>query len=453
MTRDATRAASPLTASRAGALVGEVCVPGDKSISHRALLLGTLTAGETRISGLLEGADVLATARACRALGALIVREGEGAWRVHGRGIGALASPADILDFENSGTAARLMMGVIATHPISAHLTGDESLRRRPMERVLKPLADFGAVAHARDGRMPIHLQGAERPVPVEYEMPVASAQVKSAILLAALNTPGDTVVIERVATRDHTERMLAHFGADVRTEEDGAKRVILLKGQGELKPHPIAVPADPSSAAFLIVAALIVPGSRVTVRDVLLNPHRTGLLTTLREMGALLTIANEREVAGERVGDITAETSALQGVDVPPERAASMIDEYPALAVAAAFAEGRTRMNGLAELRVKESDRLAAITAGLTANGVSAREGADWLEVEGRGPGGVPGGGTVATHMDHRIAMAFLVMGLAARARVAVDDASMIATSFPNFVTMMHSLGADIRAANRPGE
>lgn len=420
-------------------------MPGDKSISHRALLLGALTAGETQITGLLEGADVLATARACRALGAILERGGEGQWRVYGRGIGALKEPGDVLDFENSGTGARLMMGAVATHPIAAHFTGDESLRRRPMERVLKPLADFGAIASSRGGRLPIHLQGAERPLAVEYEMPVASAQVKSAILLAALNTPGESAVIERVATRDHTERMLAHFGADVRTEEDGGKRVILIRGQGELKPHPIAVPGDPSSAAFPIVAALIVPGSRVTLRDVLLNPHRTGLLTTLREMGARLGFANEREVAGERIGDITAETSALKGVDVPPERAAAMIDEYPALAVAAAFAEGRTRMNGLSELRVKESDRLSAIATGLAANGVSAREGTDWLEIEGRGPGGVPGGGSVVTHMDHRIAMAFLTMGFAAKAPVTLDDASMIATSFPNFAELIRGLGANI--------
>ncbi len=295
----------PLVASRSGPLKGAVTVPGDKSISHRALMLGLLTVGETRITGLLEGADVLATARVCRQLGALTERTGDGVWRVQGRGIGALATPDDILDFENSGTSARLMMGIIATHPIAAHLTGDASLRKRPMERVLKPLAEFGAVAQSRGGRLPIYLQGAERPVPIEYELPVASAQVKSAVLLAALNTPGDTTVIERIATRDHTERMLAHFGAEIAIEEEHGKRLITLKGQPELKAHPIDVPGDPSSAAFLIVAALIVPGSAVTVRNVLLNPGRTGLLTTLQEMGASLTIANEREVAGERVGDI----------------------------------------------------------------------------------------------------------------------------------------------------
>jgi 3-phosphoshikimate 1-carboxyvinyltransferase len=439
----------PVTASRGGPLNGSVTVPGDKSISHRALILGLLSVGETRIEGLLEGADVLATVRVCRQLGALIERTAAGAWRVYGRGLGALRAPDDILDFENSGTAARLMMGVIATHPIAAHLTGDASLRRRPMDRVLKPLADFGALARSRGGRLPIYLEGAERPVPIEYELPVASAQVKSAVLLAALNTAGDTTVIERIATRDHTERMLAHFGADIRVEADAGKRMIVVKGQPELRPHPIAVPGDPSSAAFLIVAALIVPGSRVTVRDVLLNPARIGLLTTLLEMGASIAIGNEREVGGERVGDITAEACALKGVDVPATRAASMIDEYPVLGVAAAFAEGRTRMNGLEELRLKESDRLAAIAAGLAANGIAAKESEAALEVEGRGPDGVPGGGTVLTHMDHRIAMAFLTLGLAAKAPVTVDDGSMIATSFPNYVELMRGLGADIHAAS----
>jgi 3-phosphoshikimate 1-carboxyvinyltransferase len=438
---------SPLTASRSGPLKGSVTVPGDKSISHRALILGLLSVGETRIEGLLEGSDVLATARVCRQLGALIDRIAEGEWRVYGRGLGALRAPDDILDFENSGTAARLMMGVIATHPIVAHLTGDESLRQRPMERVFKPLADFGAVARSRGGRLPIYLEGAERPIPIEYELPVASAQVKSAVLLAALNTAGDTTVIERVATRDHTERMLAHFGADIRVEEDSGKRMIVLKGQPELRAHPIAVPGDPSSAAFLIVAALIVPGSHITVRDVLLNPARIGLLTTLLEMGASIAISNEREVAGERVGDITAEAGVLRGIDVPAARAASMIDEYPVLAVAAAFAEGRTRMNGLEELRLKESDRLAALAAGLAVNGIAAKEGETTLEIEGSGPDGVPGGGTVLTHMDHRIAMAFLTLGLAAKVPVTVDGGAMIATSFPNFVELTTSLGADIRA------
>jgi 3-phosphoshikimate 1-carboxyvinyltransferase len=436
---------APLTASRSGPLQGAVTVPGDKSISHRALMLGLLTAGETRITGLLEGADVLATAQVCRQLGALTRRTGEGEWHIHGRGIGALATPDDILDFENSGTGARLMMGLIATHPIAAHLTGDASLRRRPMERVLKPLTEFGALARSRGGRLPIYLEGAERPVPIEYELPVASAQVKSALLFAALNTPGDTVVIERVPTRDHTERMLAHFGAEISIEEEHGKRLILVKGQPELKPHPIQVPGDPSSAAFLIVAALIVPGSAITVRDVLLNPLRTGLLVTLEEMGASLRIANEREVAGERVGDVEVAASVLRGVEVPASRAASMIDEYPVLGVAAAFAEGRTRMNGLEELRIKESDRLSAIAAGLAANGIAAREAEASLEVEGRGPGGVPGGGTVRTQMDHRIAMAFLTLGLAAKAPVTVDDGAMIATSFPNYVALMRSLGAAI--------
>jgi 3-phosphoshikimate 1-carboxyvinyltransferase len=447
MSHSPARRAQPLVAQRSGALTGTFSVPGDKSISHRALILGLLSVGETRISGLLEGADVLATARVCAQLGALVERMGEGAWQVHGRGIGALREPDDILDFENSGTAARLMMGAIAGHPIAAHLTGDASLRRRPMERLLKPLAELGAVAHARGGRLPIFLEGATRPIPIVYEVPVPSAQVKSAVLLAALNAPGETTVIERVATRDHTERMLAHFGAEISIEEEHGKRIIRLIGQPELKPHSVDVPGDPSSAAFPIVAALIVPGSRLTVENVLLNPARTGLLATLAEMGAALTITNEREVAGECVGDIHAEASALKGVDVPAARAASMIDEYPVLAVAAAFAQGRTRMNGLEELRVKESDRLAAITAGLAANGVSAREGEASLEVEGCDGDGVPGGGTVIIHLDHRIAMAFLTMGLAAKAPVTVDDSAMIATSFPNYVDLMRGIGADISA------
>jgi 3-phosphoshikimate 1-carboxyvinyltransferase len=441
----------PLLATRAGALKGDVHVPGDKSISHRALMIGLLTAGETRITGLLEAADVLATARIVRQLGAVIERAGD-EWRVHGRGIGALSAPDDILDFENSGTSCRLMLGILATHPIAAHLTGDASLRKRPMGRVLGPLSQMGALAHARDGRLPIYIQGTATPIPITYEMPVASAQVKSAILLAGLNTPGTTCVIERTATRDHTERMLAYFGADIAAEADetSGTRIIRLEGQPELRPEQIDVPGDPSSAAFLVVAALITPGSSLTVRNVLMNEARTGLFRTLSEMGADLRIHNEREVAGERVADIEARACGLTGVEVPPERAASMIDEYPVLAVAAANAEGTTRMSGLGELRVKESDRLAAIAAGLEACGVAATEGEDWLEVSGCGAESVPGGGTVATHMDHRIAMAFLVLGLAAKAPVRVDDGRMIATSFPGFADLMASLGGSLRLPNR---
>lgn len=441
----------PLQAARAGALKGDVYVPGDKSISHRALMLALLTAGETRITGLLEGADVLATARIARQLGATIDRS-EGEWRVHGRGIGALRQPDDILDFENSGTSCRLMMGLFATHPISVHLTGDASLRKRPMRRVLDPLAQFGAIAHARDGRLPIFIEGAASPIPITYETPVASAQVKSAILLAGLNTPGITSVIEQVPTRDHTERMLAYFGADIAIETggDNGTRVIRLVGQPELRPEPIDVPGDPSSAAFLLVASLITPGSAVTVRNVLMNESRIGLFHTLKEMGADLHVTNEREIAGEPVADVEARAGALRGVEVPPERAASMIDEYPVLAAAAANAEGTTRMLGLGELRVKESDRLAAITAGLKACGVDATEGEDWLEVAGHGGESVPGGGTVETHMDHRIAMAFLVLGLAAKAPVRVDDGRMIATSFPGFVDLMASLGGTMHLSNR---
>ena len=437
----------PVKASPSNGLAGTIRVPGDKSISHRALILGLLSVGETPITGLLEGADVMATARVCRQLGAIIHPDAAGEWRVHGRGIGALREPDDVLDFENSGTGARLMMGMLATHPINAHLTGDASLRHRPMERVIRPLSDMGASIQSREGRLPIFLAGARKPVPISYKLPVASSQLKSAILFAALNTPGETEIIEPQLTRDHTERMLAAFGAEIHVEHDRGARIIRITGQPELVPTPIVVPGDPSSASFMLVAALLVPGSHVTVQNVLLNPARTGLLTTLQEMGANLSIANEREIGGETVGDITALSSVLTCVEVPPERAPSMIDEYPILAVASSFAQGRSRMNGLAELRVKESDRLSAIAAGLAANGIVARVGEDWLEVEGRGPDGVFGGGAVMTHMDHRIAMAFLVMGLAAKTPVVADDSSMISTSFPNFVDLINGLGGVIGA------
>ena len=442
--------AAPLVSGASRGLKASVEVPGDKSISHRALILGLLAAGETHITGLLEGADVLATARVMGQLGAVVTRNGPGAWSVYGRGIGALKQPEDILDFENSGTSCRLTMGVLATHPIAAHLTGDASLRKRPMARVLKPLAEIGAVAHALEDKLPIFLEGTATAIPIIYEMPVASAQVKSAILLAALNAPGETTVIERVPTRDHTERMLAHFGADIRSEVINGRRHIRLRGQPELTPQHVDVPGDPSSAAFLVVAALITPESSVTIRNVLLNDGRTGLFTTLLEMGANLRIRNERNAGGERVGDLEASTSELKGVLVPPERSASMIDEYPILAVAAAYADGTTRMKGLEELRVKESDRLSAIAAGLRANGVMASEGESSLDVAGMGPRGVAGGGTVLTHMDHRIAMSFLTLGLAAKQPVRVDDGSMIATSFPGYTDLMKSLGANIRVPNR---
>jgi 3-phosphoshikimate 1-carboxyvinyltransferase len=439
---------TPLRSRSTGALKGRITAPGDKSVSHRALILGALTVGETAISGLLEAEDVLNTAGAMRKLGADVVRDGEGIWRVHGVGVGGWSEPAGELDFGNSGTGVRLTMGAVATTPITTIFTGDASLRRRPMRRVLDPLALFGAVAETREGGfLPVTLHGARSPVPIEYRLPVASAQVKSALLLAALNVPGRTTIIERAATRDHTERMLKAFGAGIDVDPlSGGETAISVMGEAELRPTPIVVPSDPSSAAFPLVAALLVPGSEVVLENVMLNPRRIGLIETLQEMGAAIEITNVRDNGGEAVGDLVARHSQLRGVEVPPERAPSMIDEYPVLAVAAAFAEGKTVMRGLEELRVKESDRLSAIVAGLQANGARVEERPDSMIVEGMG-NDVPGGGTVATHMDHRIAMSFLVMGLATRAPVTVDDSTMIATSFPNFLALMRSLGADIAA------
>ena len=434
-----------MTARRAGTLKGTARVPGDKSISHRALILGALAVGETKITGLLEAEDVLHTAKAMRALGADLLRDGDGAWRVWGRGVGGLAEPDGVLDFGNSGTGARLVMGAVATTVMNVVFTGDESLRRRPMKRVLEPLTLFGAEYTARDsGLMPLTLKGARQPLAIEHDVAVASAQVKSALILAALNAPGRSRIVQRALTRDHTERMLHAFGAKIAVEElkDGGEAVEVT-GEFDLKPAAVDVPRDPSSAAFPLVAALIVPGSEVTLPDVLLNPRRIGLIDTLREMGADITVTNARESGGEKIGDLVARFSSLKGVDVPAERSPSMIDEYPVLAIAAAFAEGKTTMWGLEELRVKESDRLAAIVAGLRANGVSVEETKDGMTIEGRGADGVLGGGTVATHMDHRIAMSFLVMGLAARESVTIDDVSMIATSFPAFVDLMRGLGA----------
>jgi 3-phosphoshikimate 1-carboxyvinyltransferase len=437
--------AVPLSARRSPGLKGRVRVPGDKSISHRSMIFGLLSVGETLVDGLLEGADVLATGEACRKLGATVTRVGEGAWRVRGVGVGGLMTPVGILDFGNAGTGSRLMMGVVAGHGVTATFDGDASLRKRPMMRVLKPLLDMGAqiVSSAAEGRLPLTLRGAVDPTPITYATPVASAQVKSAVLLAGINAPGTTTVIEAEATRDHTERMLTHFGASVRVKPHGAHgRHIELDGRPELRPNRVVVPADPSSAAFPIVAALLVPGSDIVIEGVMMNPLRIGLINTLKEMGADITELDRRVEGGEDVADLRVRHSALKGVDVPAERAPSMIDEYPVLAVAAAFASGTTRMNGLDELRVKESDRLAAVAAGLAANGVAyAIEGSDLL-VEGRG-GPVPGNGVVVTHMDHRIAMAFLIMGLASEQPVSVDDTSFIATSFPTFVPMMEKLGA----------
>lgn len=439
-------AKSPLTARRAGALKGRARVPGDKSISHRALIFGALTVGETRVSGLLEGEDVLNTGKAMRALGARVERVAEGAWRVHGVGVGGFRAPAGVLDFGNSGTGCRLVMGAVAGCPVTATFDGDASLRTRPMKRILDPLELIGAHALSvtDGGRLPLTLAGARDPIPIVYRTPVPSAQIKSAVLLAGLAAPGETTVVENEASRDHTERLLKHFGAEVRVEAEGAQgRKITLRGEPELAPAPVVVPADPSSAAFPMVAALLAPGSEVILTDVMTNPLRTGLIVTLREMGADIEALDLRSDGGEEMADLRVRASALRGVEVPAARAPSMIDEYPVLAVAASFAQGTTVMRGLKELRVKESDRLAAVAAGLAANGVEVEIEGDDLIVHGKAR--VPGGGTVATHMDHRIAMAFLVMGLASDKPVRVDDAAIIATSFPGFSALMRALGADL--------
>jgi 3-phosphoshikimate 1-carboxyvinyltransferase len=437
--------AMPLTARRSAALTGRVRVPGDKSISQRALIVGALTVGETRITGLLEGEDVINTGKAMRALGATVERTGEGAWIVHGVGVAGFAQPAAALYFGNSGTGCRLVMGAVAGCPIDAIFDGDASLRTRPMRRILDPLEKMGARTKdgAEGGRLPVTVVGARDPMPIEFEAPVPSAQLKSAVLLAGLAAPGATTVIEKEATRDHTEKILKHFGAHVRVSSFGDHgRRITLQGQPELEAAPIVVPADPSSAAFPLVAALIAPGSDVILDGVMMNPLRTGLLTTLKEMGAAFEILAERNEGGEDVADLRVKAGALKGVDVPPERAPSMIDEYPILAVAAAFAEGTTRMRGLKELRVKESDRLESTAAMLRANGVEVEIVDDDLIVHGKGR--APGGGVVATHMDHRLAMSALMMGLGSDQPIGVDDAAFIATSFTGFVELMRSLGGD---------
>jgi 3-phosphoshikimate 1-carboxyvinyltransferase len=436
---------TPLEARKSAALSGRVRVPGDKSISHRALILGALAVGETRISGLLEGEDVLNTAKAMQALGATVERQGDGVWSVRGVGIAGFAAPEKPLDFGNSGTGCRLAMGAVAGSPIAATFDGDASLRTRPMRRILDPLEQMGARSGngAEGGRLPLTLEGARDPIPIVYRTPVASAQIKSAVLLAGLAAPGVTTVIEKEWSRDHTELMLAHFGAEVSSEPDGAHgRKISLKGQPELKGSHVVVPADPSSAAFPMVAALIVPDSEIVLSDVMTNPLRTGLIKTLREMGAQIDELATRADAGEPMAEFRVRSSQLRGVEVPPERAPSMIDEYLVLAVAASFAEGRTTMRGLQELRVKESDRLEATVAMLRVNGVKTEIVGDDLIVEGRGY--VPGGGSVATHMDHRIAMSALMMGLASDAAVRIDDMSFIGTSFPDFVPMMRRMGAE---------
>lgn len=437
---------TPLTARRTGPLAGRARVPGDKSISHRALILGALTVGESTVAGLLEGDDVLHTADAMRALGARLERGGDGIWRIQGVGVGGFAQPAGPLDFGNSGTGCRLAIGAVAGCPVTATFDGDASLRKRPMRRVLDPLERMGArvVDCAEGGRLPLTLQGARDPIPIVYESPVPSAQLKSAVLLAGLAAPGETTVIETEASRDHTERMLRHFGAKIVSKPHGEHgRRITLTGQPELEPANVVVPADPSSAAFPLVAALIVPGSDLVLEAVMTNPLRTGLYTTLREMGARIETLAARDDGGEEVADLRVTASALKGVDVPAARAPSMIDEYPILAVAASFAEGVTRMRGLQELRVKESDRLAATADMLRANGVEVAIEDDDMIVQGKPS--VAGGAEVKTHMDHRIAMSALVLGLASEQPVAIDDSAFIATSFPGFVELMRSLGADL--------
>ncbi|MGC1777911.1 MAG: 3-phosphoshikimate 1-carboxyvinyltransferase [Xanthobacteraceae bacterium] len=436
----------PLTARRNGPLSGAARVPGDKSISIRALILGALAVGATRVDGLLEGEDVLNTAKALEALGARIQRTGQRQWLIHGVGVGGFAEPANALDFGNSGTGCRLTLGAVAGCPITAIFDGDASLRSRPMQRVLDPLQRIGARALvSENGRLPLTLVGARDPIPIVFEPPVPSAQLKSATLLAGLSAPGETVVIEAEATRDHTEKMLAHFGAEISVEAAGGGRRITLVGQPELASRPVTVPADPSSAAFPLVAALLVPGSDIILNGVMMNPLRTGLLTTLAEMGAAIEPLESRDEGGEDVGDLRIRAGTLRGVEVPAARAPSMIDEYPVLAVAAGFAEGTTVMRGLKELRVKESDRLAATAALLRANGIDADIEGDDLIVHGKGR--PAGGGTVTTHMDHRIAMAAIVLGLASEQPVQIDDGSFIATSFPGFVELMQGLGANLVA------
>ncbi|MGI9475301.1 MAG: 3-phosphoshikimate 1-carboxyvinyltransferase [Hyphomicrobiaceae bacterium] len=439
-------ALEPLRARRADAMTGRVRVPGDKSISHRALMFGGMATGSLRITGLLEAEDVLNTAAAMRAFGAVVERLDDGSWRVAGRGVGGLIQPAEPLDFGNAGTGTRLIMGVIAGHDMTVKLIGDASLSRRPMGRVLGPLRTMGLEVLDGDREtLPLTIRGSASLVPITYTLPVPSAQVKSAILIAGLMARGTTTVLEAEATRDHTERMLRYLGAEVVCEPRDNMTAITVSGDAELVGRDIIVPGDPSSAAFLIAAAVIVPGSDVTVEGVLINETRSGFYTTLREMGADVSFENARDEGGERVADIRARTSKLTGVAVPPKRAPSMIDEYPVLAVVAAFADGETRMQGLAELKVKESDRLAATADGLAANGVTARVEGDDLIVTGGAT--VTGGGTVATHLDHRIAMAFLTLGLATEKPVTVDDAGIIATSFKEFSDLMGTLGASFEA------
>lgn len=440
-----------MTSHKCTGLSGVVEVPGDKSISHRSLIFGAMALGKTEISGLLEGQDVLDTAKAMEAFGASVTNHGDGNWTVHGVGVGGFSEPDGVIDCGNSGTGVRLIMGAMATHDMTATFTGDASLNKRPMARVTDPIALFGAEAYGRKGgRLPMTIVGAKHPVPVRYTVPMPSAQVKSAVMLAGLNAPGETVIIEKEATRDHTERMLVGFGAEVDVEITAEGRVITLRGYPELKPQTISVPRDPSSAAFPVCAALITEGSDILVPNIGLNPTRAGLYTTLREMGADLVFENERLEGGEPVADLRAKFSPnMKGIEVPPERAASMIDEYPILSVVASFAEGETIMRGVKELRVKESDRIDAMAKGLRANGMDIDEGEDWWIIHGKGMGNVPGGGLAETFLDHRIAMSFLILGMGSEKPVHIDDGGPIVTSFPNFEPLMSALGAKLTRDN----
>ncbi|WP_174269597.1 3-phosphoshikimate 1-carboxyvinyltransferase [Sphingobium chlorophenolicum] len=434
-----------MTFTAAPALSGTITVPGDKSISHRSLMLSALAVGESHVEGLLEGEDVLSTAAAMRAMGADISKDADGVWHIHGVGVGGLLQPTSALDMGNSGTSTRLLMGLVASHAITATFVGDASLSKRPMARVTEPLSRMGASFTTSPGdRLPLTMRGACPAVPLDYRLPVASAQVKSAILLAGLNAPGITRVVEPIPTRDHSERMLKGFGADlhVETEADGT-RIITLRGEAELRPQSITVPGDPSSAAFPMVAALLVPGSKVTIANVGLNATRAGLIDLLREMGGDIAIKNPREVGGEPVGDLVITASALKGVEPDPARAPSMIDEYPVAFIAAAFAEGRSTFRGLEELRVKESDRIATMAAGLRAIGVTVEELEDGIVIEGSGGALLPGGGPIATSLDHRIAMSFAISGLMSKKGVTIDDMRPVATSFPGFTGLLRSLGA----------
>ena len=441
----------PMTSHKCTGLSGVVEVPGDKSISHRSLIFGAMALGKTEISGLLEGQDVLDTAKAMEAFGASVTNHGDGNWTVHGVGVGGFSEPDGVIDCGNSGTGVRLIMGAMATHDMTATFTGDASLNKRPMARVTDPIALFGAEAYGRKGeRLPMTIVGAKHPVPVRYTVPMPSAQVKSAVMLAGLNAPGETVIIEKEATRDHTERMLVGFGAEVDVEITAEGRVITLQGYPELKPQTISVPRDPSSAAFPVCAALITEGSDILVPNIGLNPTRAGLYTTLREMGADLVFENERLEGGEPVADLRAKFSPnMKGIEVPPDRAASMIDEYPILSVVASFAEGDTIMRGVKELRVKESDRIDAMAKGLRTNGMDIDEGEDWWIIHGKGMGNVPGGGLAETFLDHRIAMSFLILGMGSEKPVHIDDGGPIVTSFPNFEPLMTALGAKLTRDN----